>query len=121
MDSRRQLKISHLLQEVFSQLLITDFRIYLNGAFATLTKVNVTSDLALARFNISILGKEDKNAVIESLNEHKYEIRKILGNNMRNDLRKIPELEFYLDDTLDYVEKMDELFEKIKEEEKKIG
>lgn len=121
MDSRRQLKIAHLLQEVFSQLLITDIKSYLNGAFATLTKVNVTSDLALARFNISILGKENKQAAIDSLNEHKYEIRKILGNSMRNDLRRIPEIEFYLDDTLDYVDKMDQLFEKIKEEDKKIG
>jgi ribosome-binding factor A len=117
MDSRRQLKVSNLLQEVFSQLLITQIKPYLLGAFATLTHVRVTSDLSLARFNISIMGYENKQEVIDNLKLHVNEIRKILGNNMRHDLRKIPELEFYLDETLDYVDNINHLFDKIKEEE----
>jgi ribosome-binding factor A len=117
MDSRRQLKVSNLLQEVFSQLLITQIKPYLLGAFTTLTHVRVTSDLSLARFNISIMGYENKQEVIDNLKLHVSEIRKILGNNMRHDLRKIPELEFYLDETLDYVDNINQLFDKIKEEE----
>jgi ribosome-binding factor A len=117
MDSRRQLKVSNLLQEVFSQLLITQIKPYLLGAFTTLTHVRVTSDLSLARFNISIMGYENKQEVIDNLKLHVSEIRKILGNNMRHDLRKIPELEFYLDETLDYVDNINHLFDKIKEEE----
>jgi len=120
MDSRRQQKITQLLQEEFSRMLMTDIRSYLLGSFATLTFVNVTSDLSIARFNISIMGYEPKQKVIDNLEEHKSEIRKILGNRMRNDLRKIPDIIFHLDDRLDYVEKMDEVFKKIKEEDENI-
>jgi ribosome-binding factor A len=120
MDTRRQQKIAQLLQEEFSRILMTDARPFLMGSFVTLTKVNVTSDLSLARFNMSVLGSEKKQEVIDSLSEHKSEIRRVLGNKMRNDLRKIPELEFYLDETLDYVERIGDLFDKIKKEETDI-
>lgn len=120
MDSRRQEKIAHLLQEEFSTILMTDAKQYLKGAFVTLTYVKVTPDLSLARFNMSVMGYEKKEEIIQNLQEHKSEIRRILGNRMRNDLRKIPELEFYLDETLDYVQKMDDLFQKIKEEDDKL-
>jgi len=117
MDSRRQQRIGQLLQEEFSNMLMTDIKSYLQGTFATLTFVNVSSDLSIARFNISILASEKKQEVINNLNEHKSEIRKILGNRMRNDLRKIPDIIFHLDDRLDYVEKMDDVFKKIKEDD----
>lgn len=119
MDSRRQQRIAQLLQEEFSTMLMTDIKSYLLGSFSTLTFVNVTSDLSVARFNISVMGYEPKQKVIDSLEEHKSEIRKILGNRMRNDLRKIPDIIFHLDDRLDYVEKMDEVFKQLKDEEKK--
>ena len=117
MDSRRQQKIAQLLQEEFSQMLMTDIKSMLLGSFATLTYVTVTSDLSIARFNISILGYENKQKVIDHLNENKNEVRRYLGNRMRNDLRKIPDIIFHLDDRLDYVDKMEEVFKKIKEEE----
>lgn len=120
MDSRRQQKIAHLLQEEFGNILMTDAKQYLKGAFVTLTFVKVTSDLSLARFNMSVLGYQNKQEIIDNLKEHTSEIRRVLGNRMRNDLRKIPELEFYLDDTLDYVEKMDDLFKRIKEDEESL-
>lgn len=120
MDSRRQQRIAQLLQEEFSKMLISDIQSYLLGRFATLTFVNVSSDLGIARFNISILTGDNKQEVIDNLNEHKSEIRKLLGNRMRNHLRIIPDLIFHLDDRLDYVHKMDDLFKKIKEEDENI-
>lgn len=117
MDSRRQQRIAQLLQEEFSKMLMTDVKPFLMGTFATLTFVNVSTDLSIARFNISILASDKKQEIIKNLNDHKAEIRKVLGNRMRNDLRVIPDLIFHLDDRLDYVEKMDELFKKIKEED----
>jgi ribosome-binding factor A len=54
MDSRRQQRIAQLLQEEFSSMLMSDIKSYLMGTFATLTFVNVSSDLGIARFNISI-------------------------------------------------------------------
>lgn len=117
MDTRRQQKIAHLLQEEFGFIIMTDAKEYLLGSFTTLTFVKVTSDLSLARFNLSVFGHEPKQEVIDNLNLHRPELRKILGNRMRNDLRKIPDLEFYLDETLDHVDKMESLFKKIKEED----
>lgn len=120
MDSRRQNKIAQLLQEEVSQMLLTDLRVYLQGKFATLTYVNVNPDLSLARFNISILSGADKEEVIQNLNLNKSEIRRMLGNRMRNNLRKIPDIIFHLDDRLDYVERMDEVFKQIKEDDNRI-
>jgi ribosome-binding factor A len=117
MQNRRQLQVAHLLQEVFGTMLIRDLKNYTMGAFVTLTKVNVTSDLSLARFNMSVLGFENKQLIIDNFNLNKSEIRKIFGNAMRNDLRRIPEMEFYLDNTLDYVENIDSILKKIKEDE----
>ncbi len=120
MDSRRQQRIAQLLQEEFSSMLMSDIKSYLMGTFATLTFVNVSSDLGIARFNISILASSKKHEVIDNLNDNKAEIRKVLGNRMRSSLRIIPDLIFHLDDRLDYVDKMDDLFKKIKEEDEKI-
>ena len=120
MDSRRQQRIAQLLQEEFSSMLMSDIKSYLMGAFATLTFVNVSSDLGIARFNISILASSKKQEVIDNLNDNKAEIRKVLGNRMRSSLRIIPDLIFHLDDRLDYVDKMDDLFKKIKDEDAKI-
>lgn len=119
MDSRRQQKIANLLQEEFSKILMTDAKSYLLGSFATLTYVSVSSDLSIARFNISILSGDNKAQIIQNLNENKSEIRRFIGNRMRNDLRKIPDIIFHLDDRLDYVDKMDEVFKKIKDDEEK--
>ena len=120
MDSRRQQRIAQLLQEEFSSMLMSDIKSYLMGTFATLTFVNVSSDLGIARFNISILASSKKQEVIDNLNDNKAEIRKVLGNRMRRSLRIIPDLIFHLDDRLDYVDKMDDLFKKIKDEDAKI-
>ena len=80
MDSRRQQRIAQLLQEEFSSMLMSDIKSYLMGTFATLTFVNVSSDLGIARFNISILASSKKQEVIDNLNDNKAEIRKVLGN-----------------------------------------
>jgi ribosome-binding factor A len=120
MDSRRQQKIAQLIQEEFGILLSTDFKQYLKGAFVTLTSVKVTPDLSVARFNFSILGNESKQDIIANLNDNNSEIRRSLGNRMRHNLRKIPELIFHLDETLDYVQKIDDLFEKIKDDENRV-
>jgi ribosome-binding factor A len=118
MDTRRQSKIAQLLKEEFSSILTNEGKNFIGSTFVTLTTVKVTSDIGLARFYISVYATADKEGVIKKLNTHKFELRKILGNRMRNDLRKIPDIEFYLDETLDYVDKINDLFKDldIKEE-----
>jgi ribosome-binding factor A len=120
MDSRRQSKIAHLIQEVFGNLLQREGRSIIGNTFMTVTQVKVTPDLSVARIYISILAEPNAPTIIKAMNKNKLEFRRLVGNDMRHDLRKIPELEFYLDDTLDYVEKMDKLFKKIHQEDQDI-
>ena len=108
MDSTRQLKIGRLLQKDIGEILQREpsFR---GGALITVTKVNVTSDLSLARVNLSIFATQDKSAVLKIVESHSQEIRHKLGQRIRHQVRIIPELQFFIDDTLDQMERIDEL------------
>ena len=119
MDTRRQSKIAQLIKEVFGEILIKEGKNYIGNTFVTLANVKVTSDMGIARMYISVYGSQDNDKIIQTMNEHKYDFRRILGNKMRHDLRKIPDLEFYLDDTLDYVDKIDKIFKDIHDSEAK--
>ena len=119
MDSRRQQKVASLIKEEFTDILLKSGRSFYGKAFVTVTNVKVTPDLATVRFHLSVMGG-DKDLVIEQLQDKKNEIKKILGDKLRFNLRRVPELEFYLDDTLDDVFRMEELFKKIKSEDDTI-
>lgn len=75
----------------------------------TVTKVNITPDLGLAQTNVSVFPSENAAEAIDSLNKHKSPIRKELGEKIRHQLKKVPELKFYLDDSLDYIDNIDNL------------
>ena len=85
----------------------------------TVTEIRITPDLSLARIYISILSPgRDKEQVFEYLKEHNVDIRKELAGKIKNQVRKIPELNFYLDDTAEYVDHLEHLFDKIHEDDK---
>jgi len=117
MDSRRQLKIASVIHEVFSGILSRDGKAIYGKAFVTLTRVKVTSDLSLVRFYLSIFNAPDPDEVIEKFNEHKFELKRKLNEQLRHQLRVMPEIEFFRDDTLDQAFHIEELFKKIKEED----
>jgi ribosome-binding factor A len=117
MDNRRQQKVGSLIQEAFSEILLRDLKGWFGKAFVTVTNVKVTSDLSIARFYLSIFNVEDKEAVLHMFKARNHELRKMLGEKLRFNLRKIPEIEFYIDDTLDYVYKMEDLFKQIKKDD----
>ncbi len=121
MDSRRQLKIASVIQEAFADILLRNGKSIYGKAFVTVTKVKVTSDLTLVRFYLSIFNTENPDEVVERFNEHKFEIKRQLAERLRHDLRRIPELEFFRDDTLDYVYHMEGVFQKIKEEDNALA
>ncbi|MFN8299463.1 MAG: 30S ribosome-binding factor RbfA [Chitinophagales bacterium] len=121
MDNRRQLKIASVIQEAFTDILLRQGKSIYGKAFVTVTKVKVTSDLTLVRFYLSIYNAPEPDAVLQSFNEHKVEIKRELGIKLRHDLRRIPEIEFFRDDTLDYVDRIEHVFQKIKEEEKALA
>ena len=120
MDSRRQLQVSSVMQEAFSDILIREGKSIYGKAFVTLTKVKMTSDLGLARFYLSVYNSETPDEVIEKFNERKSELKKKLVERLRNQLRVAPEIEFFRDETLEYAFHMEEVFKKIKEEDEKL-
>jgi ribosome-binding factor A len=117
MESRRQQQVASIIQEVVSDVFTKHGRNYYGNAFVTISNVRVTPDLLVARINVSILAEQDRKPVMEALKHHAHEVRKHLGNQVKNQLRRVPELEFYLDESLDEVFKIDRLLKEIKEKE----
>ena len=117
MESRRQQQIAGIIQAEISEIFTRNGRNYYGNAFVTIASVKVTPDLLVARINISVLVQNDRKPVMEALKHHNPEIRKQLGNKVRNQLRRIPNLEFYLDETLDEVFRIDQLLRDIKKQD----
>ncbi|MGB0885522.1 MAG: 30S ribosome-binding factor RbfA [Chitinophagales bacterium] len=118
METKRQAKFASLLKETMSSILMREGRgLFPSNVLVSVTKATITSDLSIARFYISVFNAEDAKDVVLTLNKSKFEFRRTLGNAL-NKMRKIPNLEFYLDDTLDYVEKMEKVFKNLNDEKK---
>jgi len=109
MDSTRQNKFSRLIQKELAEIFQREGKFFYGNSFVTLTNVKVTPDLAIARIYVSIFKDKNPKAIIESLNKQMHSIRKKLGDRIRNQARIIPELEFFLDDSLDYAEKINNI------------
>jgi len=109
METKRQQRIARLLQKDLGEILQHEATHLTTGAMVTVTKVYVTTDLAISRVYLSIFGTEEKQAILEKIREHGKEIKYKLGNRIRNQLRTVPNLEFYEDDSLDYIDNIEHL------------
>lgn len=88
-----------------------------SGSFITVTKVDVTPDLLIAKVFISVYAPgKDEDAIYAHLEDKNAEIRKELASKIRHQVRRIPELHFTKDETAEYVERMEYLFQKIRKE-----
>ncbi len=113
MESIRQKKVAELIKENLSDVLQKMGLYTIEGALVTITQVNVTPDLLEAKIFLSIFNAKDKDQILDHYDKHYKEIRKHLGHKMAKQVRRIPELFFELDDTLDEVFKLEALFKKI--------
>ncbi|MEI7982034.1 MAG: 30S ribosome-binding factor RbfA [Bacteroidota bacterium] len=109
MESTRQQKIARLIQKEMGVILQQESRNLFGGALITVTKVQVTKDLAIARVNVSLFGVKDKNVLLEKIRHHTRELRHHLVRRIHDQLRIMPDLQFYLDDSLDYIDNIDHL------------
>ena len=109
MESTRQQKISRLIQKDLGAIFQLESRRLFEGALITVTKVHVSRDLSVAKTYLSLFMTKDKNALLEQIRKHTKEIRHELGVRVHNQLRIIPDLQFFLDDSLDYIENIDHL------------
>jgi len=104
-ETPRQKKIGTVLQQEIAALLQNAIRRgNVSNLMISVTKVNVTSDLSIAKVYLSIFPNNLASSYFENLKENKSQLRHDLSQKMKNQLRRIPELHFYLDDSLDYIE-----------------
>lgn len=109
MESTRQQKISRLLQKELGEYFQQYAREILQGKLITVTVVRVSPDLGVAKVYLSIFPLNEKEEPLEAVKSHASAIRKHIGNKVKHQLRIIPEFIYYLDDSLDYIEKIDNL------------
>lgn len=108
-ETPRQKKINTVLQQEIAVLLQKAIRKgNVSNLMVSITKVQVTSDLSLAKVYLSIFPNDKAITLFEGLKENGYQLRHDLSQIMKNQLRRIPELLFYLDDSLDYIEKIEQ-------------
>jgi ribosome-binding factor A len=109
MDTTRQQKIGRMLQKELSEIFLTEARAIGHGTLMTVTNVRITPDLSIARVYLSIFPGNKSETILERTKENAKSIRFQLGTRVRSQLRIIPELVFYMDDSLDYIENIDHL------------
>ncbi|MBD1367507.1 30S ribosome-binding factor RbfA [Mucilaginibacter sp. ZT4R22] len=118
MESKRQQKFAGVIQQDLAAIFQREGMNYLPNTLVTITKVRVTPDLAIARIFLSFFNGTDNQHALAAIKLHASEIRYKLGARIKDQVRVIPQLEFFVDDTSEYVERMDKIFDKISKEER---
>ena len=111
MQETRQNKIARLLQKELSQIFQEQTR-SLHGVMVSVTRVKVSPDLSICTAYLSIFPSEKGEELISNITRNEKKIRYELGTRVRYQLRIIPELRVFIDDSLDYIERIDELLKK---------
>jgi len=118
MESKRQQKFAGVIQEDLAAIFQREGVNYLPNTLITITKVRVTPDLAIARVFLSFFNNNNAQLALQTVKSHGNEIRYKLGARIKDQVRVIPQLEFFIDDTSEYVERMDKIFDKISKEDR---
>lgn len=111
MQETRQNRIARLLQKELSLIFQSQTRA-MHGVMVSVTRCRVSPDLSICTAYLSIFPSERSNEMLQNINRNEKTIRYELGTRVRNQLRIIPELRFFVDDSLDYLERIDELLKK---------
>jgi len=117
MSGKRTDKLARQIQRDLSEIFNSLSTKLFENAFITIMEVRVSADLGIAKVYIGIMNYPKKLELMELINFHNPQIRKMLSDKIKNQVRKIPTLQFYLDTTLDNAEHIEKLLEKIKLDE----
>ena len=118
MESKRQQKFAGVIQQDLAEIFQREGMNFLPNTLVTITKVRVSPDLAVAKVYLSFLNTNNTGLSVATVNSHASEIRYKLGSRIRHQARVVPTLTFFVDDTNEYVEHMDKIFDKIAKERK---
>jgi len=108
-ETTRQQKVARQIQKDISELFLKECAEHVRGAMVSVTKVRISPDLALAKVYVSVFPFDKAETILQTLQHNVSQIRKALGIRVRSQLRIVPELSFYIDDSLEYVENIDRL------------
>ncbi len=111
MQETRQAKISRLLQKELAQIFQSQTRM-MHGVMVSVTRVKISPDLSICTAHLSVFPSEKAEEILNNVNANVKTIRYDLGQRIRNQVRIIPELRFFIDDSLDYIDHIDELLKK---------
>ncbi len=121
-ETKRQRQVAQLVLEEMSDIFQREGINVIQGGMVSISKVTITPDILEARIFLSLFKIEDHKALMTAIKERTKEFRNQLGMRVRNQLRRVPELHFFEDDTLEYVDKMETIFKQLKQErEEKEG
>ncbi|CAG5069637.1 30S ribosome-binding factor [Dyadobacter sp. CECT 9623] len=113
MESKRQQKVGRQIQKDLGEIFQKDAQHLISGSIVTITAVRVTPDLSIARAYLSFLPEKNKTILLDTIKENTRFIRQKLAERVRHQLRIVPHLQFYMDDTAEYAAKMELLFSDI--------
>ena len=116
-EGKRQKQVAGLIQQELNDVFRHLGLNMMHGGMVSIANVKVTPDLLECRIYLSFFKIEDKQRALKTIEQKEWEIKKELAAKIRNQVRRMPVLKFYEDDTLDYVYKIEELLDKIKKED----
>lgn len=111
-ESTRQLKVAKEIQKEMAEIIRSKGMAAFSGALVSVSGVKISPDLSVAKIYVSVFPSEKAEVVMESLQENNRALRGELGNKVGKQLRIVPEIIFYIDSSLDYVEHIEELLKK---------
>jgi ribosome-binding factor A len=109
MESTRQKKVARLIQKEIADLILHQGNVIAPGKMISVTTVRVSPDLSLAKVYVSIFPSANANDILQTLKEHAPMLRYEMGKKVRNQLRIVPEVAFFIDDSNDYIENISNL------------
>ena len=108
-ESTRQKKVSRLIQKEIANIFLRKWNKFAPGKIISITKVRISPDLSYARIYLSIFPSTDSQNILQAIQDNTSKIRFDLGHNIRTQLRIVPDIAFFIDDSLDYIDKIDRL------------
>ena len=117
-EGKRQKQVGGLIQEELNKIFQRFGLNMMEGGMVSISSVKVTPDLLETRVYLSFFQVRDAKEALKKIQERSGDIKRELGNRVRQQLRRIPEIKYFRDETLDHAFKMEELFKKISEEKK---
>ena len=109
MESTRQKKVARLIQKEMADIFLKKGNELAHGKLVSITKVRVSPDLSFAKIYLSIFPAANQEEILKTIEEHSSKIRFELGHKIRTQLRIVPDIAFHIDDSLDYLDKIDKL------------